>query len=59
MKNLSTCEIAKKVGKYTLEGELIKVFNTVREAKKDTCGAPGVLRGNRKTAGGYIFKYIE
>ena len=50
---------ARKVGKYDLNNNLIQVFNTVREAKKDTCGAPNVLKGNRKTAGGYIWKYIE
>lgn len=50
---------SRKVGKYTLTGELVKVFDTVREAKKDTSGAPNVLSGKRKTAGGHIFKYIE
>lgn len=39
---------ARKVGKYTIEGELIQVFNTVREAKKDTYGVPNVLEGRRK-----------
>lgn len=59
MKKLSIYNKPRKVGKYTLEGELIQVFNTVREAKKDTCGAPNVLTGKRKTAGGYVWKYIE
>lgn len=59
MKKLETKTQARKVGKYTKEGELIQVFNTVREAKKDTCGAPNVLSGKRKTAGGYIWKYID
>lgn len=49
----------RKVGKYDLEGNLVTVFNSVVEAKKDTCGAPNVLRGLRKTAGGHIFKYLE
>lgn len=49
----------RKVGKYTKDGKLIATFNTVREAKKDTCGAPNVLTGRRKSAGGYIWKYIE
>ena len=44
---------------YTKDGELVQVFDTVREAKVDTCGAPNVLSGRRKTAGGFIFKYIE
>lgn len=59
MKKLVTKTQARKVGKYTLDGELVKVFNTVREAKADTCGAPNVLIGKRKTAGGHVFRYIE
>ena len=59
MKELVSKTKAKKVGKYTINGDLIKIFNTVREAKKDTSGAPNVLSGNRKTAGGYVWKYIE
>ena len=49
----------RKVGKYTKDGELVAVFNSVTEAKKDTCGAPNVLSGKRKSAGGHIFKYID
>lgn len=59
LKCLKQITKARKVGKYDLNNNLIQVFNTVREAKKDTCGAPNVLKGNRKTAGGYIWKYIE
>lgn len=59
MKKLVTKTQTRKVGKYTLDGELVKVFNTVREAKADTCGAPNVLTGKRKTAGGHVFRYIE
>ena len=59
MKKLITKTQARKVGKYTKDGKLLQVFNTVREAKKDTCGAPNVLSGKRKTAGGYVWKYIE
>lgn len=59
MKKLETKTQARKVGKYTKDGELVQVFDTVREAKVDTCGAPNVLSGRRKTAGGFIFKYIE
>ena len=59
MKKLSIYNKPRKVGKYQLEGELVSVFNTVRAAKKDTCGAPNVLTEKRKTAGGYVWKYIE
>lgn len=48
----------RRVGKFDLTGNLIYEFNTVREAKKDTVGAPMVLTGRRKTAGGFVFKYI-
>lgn len=59
MKKLETKTAARRVGKYTMDGELVKVFNTVREAKADTCGAPNVLTGKRKTAGNHVFKYID
>lgn len=48
----------RRVGKFDLKGNLICEFNTVREAKRDTAGAPMVLTGKRKTAGGFVFKYI-
>lgn len=59
MKKLVSKTKARKVGKYTKDGILVQIFNTVREAKKDTCGAPNVLTGKRKSAGGYLWKYIE
>lgn len=59
MKELTPKNKARKVGKYTLDGKLIQIFNTVREAKSDTSGAPNVLTGKRKTAGGCLWKYIE
>ena len=59
MKKLISKTKARKVGKYTVDGNLIQIFNTVREAKADTCGAPNVLNGKRKTAGGCLWKYIE
>ena len=59
MKKLVSKTKARKVGKYTKDGILVQIFNTVSEAKKDTCGAPNVLTGKRKSAGGYLWKYIE
>ena len=50
---------ARKVGQYDLEGNLIKIYNTVSACTKDFSGCRYVLSGNRKTSGGYIFKYIE
>lgn len=51
--------VARKVGQYGSDGELIKVYNSVREAKKVASGVPLVLSGDRKRAGGYMWKYID
>ena len=51
--------IARKVGQYGSDGELIKVYNSVREAKKIASGVPLVLSGDRKRAGGYMWKYMD
>lgn len=48
----------RKVGVYK-EGKLIKVYDTVRECKKDYCGCTHVLKGQRKFCKGCTFKYIE
>lgn len=50
---------ARKVGQYDLEGNLIKIYNTVTACTKDFPGCRHVLQGKYKTSGGYIFKYIE
>ena len=50
---------ARRVGQYNLQGQLIKVYNTVTECTKHFSGCRHVLHGNRKTSGGYIFKYID
>ena len=59
MKCLKPKTKARKVGKYTMDGILIQTFNSVREAKQDTCGAPNVLCGKRKSAGGCLWRYID
>lgn len=52
----------KKVGKFTKEGELIKIYNSSTEAWKDgnTCSQniQACCRGRTKTAGGFVWKYI-
>lgn len=58
-KNTNYNGIPRKVGKYTLEGELVKVYNTVTACKKEHSGCQHVLSGARKTSGGFIFKYIS
>lgn len=50
---------ARKVGQFTVDGKLIKIFNTVTECRKEFSGCRHVLSGRNKTSGGYVFKYIE
>lgn len=50
---------ARKVGQYDINGNLIKIYNTVEECSKEFSGCRQVLRGKYKTSGGFIFKYIE
>jgi len=55
--------IAKKlkpVLQYTLEGIFVKEYPSVKEAKRQADGSPGItecLRGRNKKAGGYLWKY--
>lgn len=49
----------RKVGQYDLQGNLIKIFNTVTECTKEFSGCRHVLSGRNKTSGGYTFKYID
>lgn len=54
---------AKKVAQYTKDGEFIKEFASTRLAAKelnlDSSTISKVCRGQNKTHGGFIFKYIE
>lgn len=50
---------AKKVGKYTLEGELIQIYNTVGAARKACSSSINVLYGRQKSAGGFIWKFVD
>jgi len=59
MKELKVYNQKRKVGKYSLNDELLEVFDTVRSARKIASGVPQVLKGQRNTAGGYKWKYIE
>ena len=50
----------RKVGRYSMEGELLETFKSVNEAKRIWgSSAVGCLRGSHKTCRGYIFKYIN
>jgi hypothetical protein len=49
----------RKVAQIDAKGNIVKIYNTVRECKKDFCGCPHVLSGKRKQCKGYTFKYID
>ena len=59
MKKLESKNKATKVGQYTLDGELIQVFNSVREASKIASNVSRCLKGTRKISGGFLWKYIN
>ena len=50
---------AKKIGQYTMDNKLVKVFNTVREARKEFPNVSKVLKGQATHCHNYKFKYIE
>lgn len=51
--------LSRKVGQYDLNGNLIKIYDTVSECTKEFSGCRHVLQGRNKTSGGFIFKYLE
>ena len=55
--------LSKPVGQYTLDGKLIKVWQSTREVQRQLNFSQGnisaVARGEKKTAYGYVWKYIE
>jgi hypothetical protein len=53
----------RKIGQYNLNGDIIKEYNSIVGASKEiniskSC-ISGVLRKKRKTAGGFIWKYLD
>lgn len=54
---------ARKVSQYDLYGNLIKVWNCIRDAERELNlsihGVYKCCRGERKTCGGFIWKYYE
>lgn len=48
----------KQIGQYDIDGNLIKVFSTVRECRKEFGNVSRVLSGKAKQCKGYTFKYI-
>jgi len=53
----------RKIGQYDLEGNFIKEFKSIISASKElntsTSNIKGVLINKRKTAAGFIWKYLE
>jgi hypothetical protein len=53
----------RKIGQYNFTGELIKEYNSIVLASKqigiNKSTISGVLRKKRKTAGGFIWKYLD
>ena len=54
--------LSKPVGQYTLDGDLVKVWQSTNEVQRQTGFIQGnickVANGNRKTAYGFIWKYV-
>ena len=53
----------RKIGQYDLSGNYIREYNSIVLASKELnigkSNISGVLTNNRKTAGGFIFKYLD
>ena len=53
----------RKIGQYDLENNLIKEFSSIVGAAKELnigkSNIRGILSNYRKTAGGFIFKYLD
>lgn len=64
-KNIEKAHIKcrKKVGQYTIDGELIRIYESINEAARLTnitsCNISNVLKGRQKTSGGFVWKYAE
>ena len=50
--------LPKKVGQYDLEGNLVKIYDTVTECKKEFSNVGKVLKGILSKTKGFTFKYI-
>lgn len=51
----------RKIGQYTVDGELVKEFNSIADAMNETkiLGIKQVLYGKQNTSGGFIWKYLD
>lgn len=53
--------VSKPVAQYTKDGELIKVWSSISEARCQLClsNISAVAKGKRKTCGGFVWRYVE
>ena len=49
----------RKIGQYTMDGRLVKTFNTLREARIEFPNVSKVLRGTANHCHNFKFKYLE
>ena len=51
----------RKIGQYTIDGELVKEFNSIVEAVNETkiLGIKNVLYGKQNISGGFVWKYLD
>lgn len=54
-----TKKIIRKVAQYSLDGSLIKIYNSTRACREDFPNVGKVLNGRQKSTKGFIFKYYE
>lgn len=55
-------DMSKKVAQYTLDGELVKVWDSINECGRNGFDASTIskcCKGKKKTHKGYIWKYID
>jgi group I intron endonuclease len=61
-REVMTKAVGRKVAQYNIKGELIKEYNSIREADRlsgvKKSNIQHVLSGKSKTAGGYIWEYV-
>lgn len=56
--NIINTKPKNKVAQYDLQGNLIKIYDSVTECRKEFPNLLRVIRGERKHCNGYTFKYI-
>lgn len=61
-REVMTKAVGRKIAQYNIKGELIKEYNSIRDADRlsgvKKSNIQHVLSGKNKTAGGYIWEYV-